>query len=359
MKSILNTIVKGDCVEELKKIPSNTIDFIFADPPYFMQTEGELVRFEGTKFNGVDDEWDKFHSFVEYDKFCESWLKECQRILTQDGSICVIGSFQNIYRLGYIMQNLGFWIINDIIWHKNNPVPNFAGTRLCNAHETLIWFSKNKQSRINFNYKTMKYLNGNKQEKSVWTLPICNGNERLKDENGKKIHSTQKPEELLYKIILSATRPNDVVLDPFFGTGTTGVVAKKIGRNYIGIEREEKYIVEAQKRLDNTKDESNKITNLSLEVKPPKVPMDILVKHNYLNINDDLFSPKKEKKCKVLANGKVQDFEGEKLSIHKMSAKILNKSNHNGWSYFYVNYKDDFIPLDQLRYIYTEEHNAR
>ncbi len=183
MKNILNTIIKGDCVEELKKIPSNMIDFIFADPPYFMQTEGELMRFEGTKFEGVNDEWDKFNSFAEYDKFCEQWLKECQRILKKDGSICVIGSFQNIYRLGYIMQNLGFWIINDIIWHKNNPVPNFAGTRLCNAHETLIWFSKNKQSKVNFNYKTMKYLNGDKQEKSVWNLPICNGNERLKDEN--------------------------------------------------------------------------------------------------------------------------------------------------------------------------------
>ncbi len=359
MKKILNTILHGNCIDILKTIPDQTIDFIFADPPYFMQTEGELMRFEGTKFVGVDDEWDKFLNFKEYDDFCEKWLKECQRILKKDGSICVIGSFQNIFRLGYIMQNLDFWIINDIIWNKSNPVPNFAGTRLCNSHETMIWCSKNKKSKINFNYKTMKYLNNNKQEKSVWNLPICNGNERLKDNNGKKIHSTQKPESLLYKIILSATKPNDVILDPFFGTGTTGAVAKKIGRNYIGIEKEEKYIIQAQKRLENIADESNEITNLKLEIKPPKVPMKKLIENNYLKVGDFLYSPKKDKKCKILDNGNVQDYDDEILSIHKMSAKILNKTNHNGWSYFYVRYNDKLIPLDKLRYIYQGEQDAR
>lgn len=357
IKKILNTIIEGDCISELQKLPNDSIDFIFADPPYFMQTEGDLLRFEGTKFAGVDDKWDKFNSFTEYDNFCENWLKECQRILKKDGSICVIGSFQNIFRLGYIMQNLGFWIINDIIWHKNNPVPNFAGTRLCNAHETLIWCSKNKNSKINFNYKTMKYLNGDKQEKSVWALPICNGNERLKDKTGKKIHSTQKPEQLLFKIILAATKPNDIILDPFFGTGTTGAVAKRIGRNYIGIEREAKYIIEAKKRLAKIKNESDEITNLTLEKKPPKVPMTALLKKSYIKKGDFLYSPKHEKKCKILETGCVQD-EQDVLSIHKMSAKILNKTNYNGWNYFYVNYKNSFILLDELRYIYNEEQNA-
>lgn len=356
IENIKNTIIKGDNVEILKKIPSSSIDFIFADPPYFMQTEGELLRTNGNKFDGVEDEWDKFNNFQEYDEFCINWLKECQRVLKDNGSICVIGSFQNIFRIGYIMQNLDYWIINDIIWNKTNPVPNFAGTRLCNSHETIIWCSKNKKSKINFNYKTMKHLNNDKQEKSVWTLNICNGNERLKDENGKKLHSTQKPEELLYKIILSATKPNDIILDPFFGTGTTGAVAKRIGRNYIGIEREEKYIKGAIKRLENVNDESTYIENLELETKPPKVPLEKLVEKKYLFIGDKLYNSKKEEIAIIDENGKVFDGE-DKLSIHKMSAKKLKKKNYNGWEYFYVVYNNEFVSIDNLRYIYTREND--
>lgn len=356
IEKLKNTIIQGDCLEELKYLPNESIDFIFADPPYFMQTEGELLRFEGTKFNGVNDDWDKFSSFEEYDQFCQKWLSECQRILKKDGSICVIGSFQNIFRIGYIMQNLGFWIINDIVWSKNNPVPNFAGTRLCNAHETMIWCSKNKKSKVNFNYKTMKYLNNNKQEKSVWNLPICNGNERIKDDSGNKVHSTQKPEGLLFKIILSATKPNDIILDPFFGTGTTGAVAKKIGRNYIGIEKEEQYIKAALYRLDKIIDESNDITNLKLEIKPPKVPMKNLINENFLKIGEILYSPKHEPICQVLSDGYVED-RIDILSIHKMSAKYLGKLNHNGWSFFYVKRGEDFISLDQLRYVYMENQS--
>ena len=355
IKEIKNTIIKGDNIEILKNIPSLSIDFIFADPPYFMQTEGELLRTNGNKFEGVEDEWDKFDNFEEYDKYSMGWLEECQRVLKTDGSICVIGSFQNIFRIGYIMQNLGYWIINDIIWNKTNPVPNFAGTRLCNSHETIIWCSKNKNSKVKFNYKTMKYLNDNKQEKSVWTLSICSGNERLKDETGKKLHSTQKPEELLYKIILSATQPDDIVLDPFFGTGTTGSVAKRIGRNYIGIEREEKYIKGAIKRLANIKNESTYIENLELEIKPPKVPLEKLVEKKYLSLGDKLYNSKKEEIAVVDENGKVFDGE-DKLSIHKMSAKKLGKQNHNGWEYFYVIYDNKFTSIDSLRYIYIKEH---
>ncbi|MFV9451743.1 site-specific DNA-methyltransferase [Mycoplasma sp. 4463] len=357
MGKILNTIISGDTVEKMKKIADNTIDFIFADPPYFMQTEGELLRVGGEKFSGVEDDWDKFSNFKEYDDFSIAWLKECKRILKPNGTICVIGSFQNIYRLGYFIQNLDFWIINDIIWNKKNPVPNFAGTRFCNSHETLIWASKSKDSKFTFNYKTMKYLNNDKQEKSVWDISLCTGSERLKGENGKKIHSTQKPEELLFKIILASTKPGDLVLDPFFGTGTTGAVAKRLNRNFIGIEREEKYIKAAQKRIDQIEPIINEITMLELEKKPPKVPMKKLIDANYIKPGQKLYSPKGEAQSIVLEDGNVKDIDADLiLSIHKMSAKLLNKVNNNGWDYFYVYYKDKFIPINQLRYIYEEEY---
>ena len=356
VEKILNTIIKGDSITELKKIPSETIDFIFADPPYFMQTEGELLRTDGTKFNGVEDDWDKFTSFKEYDDFCNEWLKECRRILKKNGSICVIGSFQNIFRIGYLMQNLEYWIINDIIWNKSNPVPNFSGTRLCNSHETMIWCSKNKKSKITFNYKTMKYLNDGKQEKSVWNIPICNGGERIKDETGNKLHSTQKPEKLLYKIILAATKPNDIILDPFFGTGTTGAIAKELGRNYIGIEKEMKYVESARNRIDKKKVAIDKISNLELEIKPPKVPMKKLFESGYIQKGQKLYSRDKNNFCEIIENGNVSDGV-EELSIHKMSAKFLNKNNNNGWNYFFLEYKGNFIELDKLRYIYMEETN--
>lgn len=353
---IKNKILNGDSLEELKKIPSESIDFIFADPPYFMQTEGELLRTNGEKFNGVEDEWDKFDNFKDYDEFLFKWLVECKRILKKDATICVIGSFQNIFRLGYILQNLDFWILNDIIWEKSNPVPNFAGTRFCNAHETLIWCSKTKKSKFTFNYKTMKYLNSGKQERSVWKIPICNGRERLKDEGGLKIHLTQKPEALLYKIILATTKIGDIVLDPFFGTGTTGAVAKEIGRNFIGIEKEKKYISVAKNRIDNTRVLLDNIVKLTLETKPPKVTMENLIDKNYLKVDSYLYSPDMKNKVKILKNGNVL-YNEEELSIHKMSAKFLNKKNHNGWSYFFTYYNDNFIAINELRYIFDKKEN--
>jgi len=236
----LNKIIRGDCIEMLKKLPDNSIDLIFADPPYNLQLNGELWRPNQTKVDAVNDEWDKFTSFQEYDKFSEEWLRECRRVLKKDGTIWVIGSYHNIFRLGKIMQDIGFWILNDILWIKTNPMPNFKGTRFNNAHETLIWASKEKDSKYTFHYKTMKVFNDDLQLRSDWYIPICNGGERLKDKNGNKVHSTQKPEALLYRIIISSSNPDDVVLDPFMGSGTTGVVAKKLGRNFIGIEKEEK-----------------------------------------------------------------------------------------------------------------------
>lgn len=347
----VNTILKGDNIEILKSLPDASVDCIFADPPYFMQTSGELIRADGSgAFKGCDDDWDKYNSYAEYDRYTEEWLRECKRVLKDTGTIWVIGAFQNIYRVGYIMQNLGFWILNDVVWFKTNPVPNFKGTRFQNSNETMLWCSKSEKSKFTFNYKTMKHLNGGKQEKSVWQIPICQGNERIKDENGEKLHTTQKPEALLERVILASTKPGDVVLDPFFGTGTTGAVAKRLGRNYLGIEREEKYIKGAEERINNVEVETNDITNLSLEVKPPKVPMPKLLELGMLKEGTSLYNSKSEEICKVLSNGNVVDKEGIELSIHKMTAKVQGKKNANGWGYFYLYEDNEFITLDSLRY---------
>ena len=350
----VDKILMGETVEVLKTFPDECIDVIFADPPYFMQTDKKtLQRADGTgKFKGCDDSWDKYSGYEEYDEFSIAWLKECKRVLKPNGTIWVIGSFQNIYRLGYIMQNLDFWILNDIIWSKTNPTPNMSGTRFCNAHETLLWCAKSNKSKFTFNYKTMKALNNEKQDKSVWNLGICQGNERLKDDNGRKLHNTQKPLQLLEKIILSSTKPNDMVLDPFFGTGTTGVAAKKYNRRFIGIEREPKYVSGAQNRIDAQKDCSNIYSNLTLEIKPPKVPIKKLIESGLLVENETLFD-KNGKIAGTLTSDGDAIYNNEKFSIHKLSAKLLNKSNHNGWDYFFVKRDSDLVSINDFRYIYS------
>lgn len=344
-------ILKGDCLEILKTFPNDSIDLIFADPPYNMQTEGELLRTDGSSFNGVTDKWDKFEDLHAYDDFSKQWLQECRRILKKDGAIWVIGSFQNIFRLGYIMQDLGFWILNDVIWSKPNAVPNFGGTRFQNSHETLIWCSKSKNAKYHFNYKTMKHLNSDKQMKSVWDIGICIGNERLKDADGKKIHSTQKPEQLLYNIILSSTQKGDLVLDPFFGTGTTGVVAKRLGRHYIGIDREDAYIEAATKRLNNVQlDLDTDLIDNIYEAKPPRYPIKKLIDLGFLSVGQILYSKDKKYSAEICPNGnvKVGDLE---VSIHKASAKFLNRSNNNGWDYFWCEYNGTFVDINSLRYL--------
>jgi site-specific DNA-methyltransferase (adenine-specific) len=354
IENIKNTILKGDTIKNLKKIPSNSIDLIFADPPYFMQTDGELLRTEGTVFKGVDDNWDKFTDYKQYDDFCEQWLIECKRILKKEGSIWVIGAFQNIYRLGYIMQNLGFWILNDVIWNKSNPVPNFKGTRFTNASETMLWCTKQKEAKYTFNYKTMKYLNGGTQMKSVWNIPLCTGVERIKNNDGKKAHATQKPEQLLLNVILSSSKINDVILDPFFGTGTTGAIAKLTGRNFIGIEREEKYIKVATKRIDLVKTKNNNPLFLNkLDIKPPRVSVTKLIEKKYLLLGEKLFSSD-GKNAKLLNKEGYLIDNKDKLSIHKMAAKILNKTNHNGWDYWFVKRKSKFISINDLRKQYRK-----
>lgn len=354
IKEFENKILPGDCIERLKEIPDESIDLIFADPPYFMQTEGDLIRPEGSKFAGVDDAWDKFKGYDEYDEFCFNWLKECRRVLKKDGTIWVIGSFQNIYRMGYIMKNLGYWILNEVIWSKPNAAPNFAGTRFQNSHETLIWGSKDKDSNYTFNYKTMKHLNGGKQDKSIWSIGICIGKERLKGEDGKKAHSTQKPEKLLYKIILASSKPGDIVLDPFFGTGTTGAIAKLLGRNYIGIEKEKKYILAAENRIAGVIPEMSSIHKLELEIKPPKVPMEKLIKEHLLKVGQNLYDKTKKVSARVEAGGHLNDGK-EVLSIHKMSAKYLHKENNNGWDYWYFLDGDKLRSINELRQEYSKK----
>lgn len=349
-----DVILQGDSIDILGTLPDKSVDLIFADPPYNMQTEGELLRTDGTAFAGVTDHWDKFSTLQEYDEFCKKWLFQCKRILKDDGSIWVIGSFQNIYRLGYIMQDLGFWILNDIIWSKPNAVPNFSGTRFQNSHETLIWCSKKRGSKYCFNYKTMKHLNCEKQMKSVWNIGICIGNERLKDDEGKKIHSTQKPEHLLYNVILSSTSKDDLILDPFFGTGTTGAIAKRLGRHFIGIEREQKYIEAAQNRINNVQMEISDLIDNVLDVKPPRFSMEKLINLGFLFENQKLYSKDKRFSATICKNGNVTDGESE-LSIHKMSAKFLNRSNNNGWDYFWCEFHGEFVSIDSLRYLAQEK----
>lgn len=349
-----DTILQGDCIELLKEIPEKSVDLIFADPPYNMQTEGELLRTDGTTFNGVTDKWDKFENLQTYDMFCKAWLSECRRILKDDGAIWVIGSFQNIFRLGYILQDLGFWILNDIVWSKPNAVPNFAGTRFQNSHETLIWCAKGKHSKYHFNYKTMKYLNGGKQMKSVWDIGICIGNERLRDASGKKIHSTQKPEKLLYNIILSSTKKGDIVLDPFFGTGTTGAIAKRLNRHYIGIERERHYIEAAQKRIESIQPEFTELVDNILDIKPPRISVKQLIDLGYLKVGQLLYSKNQKHSVEVCANGNVKAGDIE-ASIHKVSAIFLNRTNNNGWDYFWCIYEGELVSIDSLRYKAFEE----
>jgi site-specific DNA-methyltransferase (adenine-specific)/modification methylase len=348
MTKIINKIENGDSIEILKRIPDKSFDLVFADPPYNMQIGEKLTRPDDSKVDGVNDKWDQFSSFEHYDKFSKSWLKECKRILKDSGSMWVIGTYHNIFRLGYHMQNLNYWILNDVIWRKNNPMPNFKGTRFTNAHETLIWASKNKKSKYTFNYQSLKCLNDDLQMRSDWILPICNGKERLK-KDGKKIHSTQKPEALLHRIILATTNKGDFIFDPFLGTGTTAVVAKKLGRKYFGVEKDKKYFQAAKKRIYETLE----IKDDYLDILPnnkskPRVPFGSLIEMGLIKPGTTLFDVKKRYNAKIMVDGslKCQKAEG---SIHKVAAKIIGAESCNGWTYWHYISGNDLKPIDNLR----------
>src|SRR3990167_5164490 len=287
-----DTIIHGDCIEELKKLPEKSVDLVFADPPYNLQLGGDLLRPDNSKVDAVDDHWDQFESFAAYDKFTREWLIECRRVLKDDGALWVIGSYHNIFRVGATLQDLGFWLLNDIVWRKANPMPNFKGTRFTNAHETLIWAAKGRGSRrYTFNYDAMKMANDDTQMRSDWTFALCTGEERIKDADGKKAHPTQKPEALLHRVLLSATRPGDVVLDPFFGTGTTGAAAKRLGRHYIGIERDETYAEVAETRIASVIPANPEdLMVMGSKHAEPKVPFGALVEAGLLHPGDRLRS---------------------------------------------------------------------
>ncbi|MGN1062769.1 MAG: site-specific DNA-methyltransferase [Alphaproteobacteria bacterium] len=346
-----NVILKGDSIEQMRRLPDNCVDVIFADPPYFMQLGGELHRPDSSKVDAVTDAWDKFQDFAAYDRFTVAWMQQARRILKENGTMWVIGSYHNIFRVGAKIQDLGFWILNDIIWTKTNPMPNFHGTRFTNAHETLIWCAKSEKSKYTFNYDSMKAFNDGLQMRSDWYLPICSGKERLKDETGKKVHTTQKPEALLYRVILASTQPNDVILDPFFGTGTTGAVAKKLGRRYIGIERDETYIRHAQKRLDaitNIADDTVlEPTNKKAE---PRIPFGSVIEHGLLKPGAKVFDSKRRYCATVKADGSLY-WGSQHGSIHQMGAKAAGLPSCNGWTFWHFESKksDDLLPLDALR----------
>ena len=343
-----NKLINGDSLKELKKIPDESFDLIFADPPYNLQLKNELIRPDRSKVSAVNDKWDKFKNFKKYDDFTYSWLSECKRILKKNGAIWVIGSYHNIFRVGTAIQNLGFWILNDVIWNKKNPMPNFRGTRFTNAHETLIWASKSEKSKYTFNYQSLKCLNDDLQMRSNWELPICNGSERLK-KNGKKIHSTQKPEALLHRILLATSNKSDLVLDPFLGSGTTATVAKKLGRIYYGIEKEKSYFRAAEERVKNAKPiEDNYLDTLKNNRSRPRIPFGSLVELGIIKPGTIIFDNKKKINAKIMADGSIK-HEKTEGSIHKVAATILGAESCNGWTYWHYNKNGSILPIDDLR----------
>lgn len=354
----LDTLLEGDCVQQLRTLPDKSIDLIFADPPYNLQLQNELIRPNQTLVDAVDDEWDKFSTFEDYDAFTVAWLKECQRVLKDDGAIWVIGSYHNIFRVGSIMMDLGFWILNDVIWYKTNPMPNFRGTRFTNATETLIWAQKSQdQKRYTFNYHSMKNLNDEKQMPNVWHIPLCTGAERIKID-GKKAHSTQKPEALLYRVILSSSNSGDVVLDPFFGSGTTGAVAKKLKRHFIGIEREAKYIQIARDRIDAIPPPTIESKLLITESKrtKPRVRFGALIACGYLAIGQTLYSKGRDYSALIHADGSLLSG-AVKGSIHQVAAELLGQKGQNGWEFWYIEDAEGaLVSIDTLREQYRKEH---
>ncbi len=345
-----NTLRLGNCITLMNEMPAESVDMIFADPPYNLQLNKQLTRPNNSVVNGVNDNWDKFSSFRLYDEFSNKWLAAARRILKPNGTMWVIGSYHNIFRVGSIIQDLNFWMLNDLIWIKNNPMPNFRGTRFTNAHETLVWTSKNKNSKYTFNYQALKALNEDLQMRSDWTIPLCTGKERLKDNNGDKLHSTQKPEMLLYRILLASTNVGDVVLDPFSGTGTTAAVSKKMGRKYIGFEQDKKYIKYAQMRLDNivVGDDKDKFNVTRENRKEARIPFGSLVESGILSAGQKLTSPCNKFTASIRADGSItsEKFSG---SIHKVGAYVQGAPSCNGWMYWRTHDGTKSAPIDELR----------
>ena len=356
IKKILNTIINDDCVKAMNEMEENSVDVIFADPPYNLQLGESLTRPDNSAVNGVYEEWDNFSSLKEYDNYTRRWMQAARRVLKEDGTIWVIGSYHNIFRVGYILQDLGFWILNDIIWNKVNPMPNFKGTRFTNAHETLIWAAKTPKSKYTFNYEAMKAMNDDVQMRSDWQLPLCTGKERLKGADGAKLHPTQKPEALLYRVLMASSNVGDVVLDPFFGTGTTGAVAKKIGRNFIGIERDAAYVAGAQQRIDEiVKVRNDACLGYTTKKRQQRVPFGSVIECGLLKAGDKLYDAKGSVSALIRSDGTLVSTFGNG-SIHQMGAAAQNAPACNGWMYWhYMDDKKQLVAIDELRKIVRDE----
>jgi len=347
---VVDTVINGDCLAVLATLPNASVDLVFADPPYNLQLEQNLLRPNNTIVDGVDDAWDKFSSFAEYDAFSRAWLSECRRVLKPDGALWVIGSYHNIFRLGVALQDLGFWLQNDVVWRKVNPMPNFRGKRFTNAHETLIWAARDRKSRPTFNYDALKAGNEDLQMRSDWLFPICSGPERLKDDGGRKAHPTQKPEALLHRVLVASTAPGDVVLDPFFGTGTTGAVAKRLGRHYIGIERDPDYVAAARERIAAVDPLVASAIDISRSKRAePRVPFGTIIELGMLRPGASVFDPSRRIRAEVRADGSLY-HGGNQASIHRLGAMVQGKAACNGWTFWHFEGRGGrFEMIDALR----------
>lgn len=348
----IDQILQGDCIDILDTLPEKCVDLIFADPPYNLQLRQELWRPNMTRVDAVDDDWDQFASFEEYDRFTRQWLTACRRVLKDSGSLWVIGAYHNIYRIGAILQDLGYWILNDVVWVKTNPMPNFHGVRFTNAHETLIWASKSRGSRYTFNHHALKAFNDDLQMRSDWLLPICTGPERLKID-GKKAHATQKPEALLYRILLATTQPGDIVLDPFFGTGTTGAAARKLHRHWIGIERQGEYVEIARLRLEQTAPLSDDLSLYEVSNRsrrPRRIPFGALLENGLLSPGDRLyFRGQRSQTAEITSDGRLK-LDGFTGSIHQAGRYLAGGIPCNGWdAWYYEGEPGSLLPIDTLR----------
>jgi modification methylase len=345
----IDTILAGDCIDLMNSLPAGSIDLIFADPPYNLQLEQGLTRPDQSKVDAVDDDWDKFDSFAHYDAFTKAWMTAARRLLKPDGALWVIGSYHNIFRVGTALQDLGFWMLNDVIWRKANPMPNFRGTRFTNAHETLIWAAKSQKSRVTFNYEAMKLANDDTQMRSDWLFPLCTGAERLKGADKGKLHPTQKPEALLFRILNATTKPGDIILDPFFGTGTTGAVARKLGRHFIGIEREADYIEGARERIASIRPGVfEALQSVTPKRKEVRIPFGSLVEQGVIEPGAQLFDLTKRYFAMVRADGSlVSGFH--QGSIHKVGALVQGSESCNGWTFWHHERHGAIEPIDSLR----------
>ena len=346
----LDCLIEGDCIEAMRSLPDRSVDLIFADPPYNMQLSGVLHRPDNSRVDGVDDLWDRFDSFAAYDAFTRAWLAEARRVLKDTGALWVIGSYHNIFRVGAALQDLGFWVLNDVVWRKSNPMPNFRGRRFTNAHETMIWCAKDQaQKTYTFNYDAMKALNEDLQMRSDWLLPICTGHERLKEDDGAKAHATQKPEALLHRVLLASTNVGDVVLDPFFGTGTTGAVAKRLGRRWIGIEREHDYIRIARARIAAVEPLADDVIAVTRSRRAEvRIPFGMVVERGLLKPGTVLMDQSRRYRAKVRADGTLaaSDASG---SIHRMGAHVQGAPACNGWTFWHFEAGGGLAPIDLLR----------